>query len=195
MALMQTLDALRVDLATRSQWNIGYLAAGAVYWSFVTIISATQPIDSARIYWAVGGCLIFPAAIVLSLLWGADPFVKQNTLGNLIGLSHASVIWLLMPLIVVLFMRFPAGLLLAAAICLCVSYPVLSWAFGAPLFLWHAIIRVIGVTIIWFALPRSRDVVLPAFVAGIYLLTTALLPSQRRAWLHAHTPVEKATGL
>jgi hypothetical protein len=125
-------------------------------------------------------------AIVLSRLWGADPFTKGNALGNLVGLTHASLIWLLMPLIIIFFMRLPAGLPLAMAICLGVSYPVLFWAFGGRIFLWHVIIRVVGATVIWFALPLDRYTVLPGFVALIYLVTTILLPGQRRIWLHAH---------
>src|SRR5205823_2076581 len=123
MAAMDTLDALRIDLVKRSQWNIGYFAAGFVYWSFVTVMSLTLPVASARVSWAIGGCFIFPLAIVLSRLWRADPFSKGNTLGGLVGLTHASLIWLLMPLLIVFYIWFPAGLLLAVAICLGVSYP------------------------------------------------------------------------
>jgi Family of unknown function (DUF7010) len=182
---MDSLAELRTDLARRSQWSIGYSAAGFVYWSFAAIVGALQPAASARLYWAVGGCLIFPLAIALSLGWGADPFSRGNALGDLVGLTHASLIWLLMPLIVVFYFRFPDGLPLALAICLGASYPVLGWAFGTRIFLWHIIIRVVAVTGIWFALPEHRYTLLPAFVAAMYLAMTALIPGQRRAWLRS----------
>ena len=34
---MEALDDLRLDLAKRRQWNIGYVAAGGVYSSFVAL--------------------------------------------------------------------------------------------------------------------------------------------------------------
>jgi hypothetical protein len=185
---MDSLRALRLDLADRSQWSIGYLAAGLVYWTFAALIGIGQPEPSVRVYWAVGGGFIFPLAVLLSAAWNADPFSRGNPLGTLIGVAHATSIWLLMPLVVVLWIYFPPGMPLALAICLGASYPVFSWAFGDPVFLGHIIIRVIGVTAIWLALPHGRYTLLPAFVAALYAATLVVVPARRRRWMEANQP-------
>jgi hypothetical protein len=188
MAMVRTdsLRALRLDLADRGQWSIGYLAAGLVYWTFAALIGTVKPEPTVRVYWAVGGGFIFPLAVLLSRAWNADPFSRGNPLGTLIAVAHATSICLLMPLVVVLWIYFPAGMPLALAICLGASYPVLSWAFGDPVFLAHIVIRVIGVTAIWLALPHGRYTLLPAFVAVMYGATLMVVPARRRRWTEAN---------
>ena len=46
---MASLSALRVDLARRSKWNIGYMVAGLVYWSFATVVGTILPMESAKV--------------------------------------------------------------------------------------------------------------------------------------------------
>jgi hypothetical protein len=182
---MDSLVALRIDLAKRSQWNIGYFVAGFLYWSFATIAGATQPLESAKVFWMVGGFTIFPTAVVLSYLLKADPFTRGNTLGSLIGLTHVSLIGLFIPLIIILFRFLPTALPLAMAIVFGASFPVFAWAFGDRMFLWHIIVRTAGATAMWFALPDLRATLIPAFVAMLYLVTAILIPSRRRAWLRS----------
>ena len=183
---MDSLVALRIDLAKRSHWNIGYFVAGFLYWWFATITGSVLPMESAKLYWMIGGFAIFPTALLVSRLLGVDPFTRGNTLGSLLGLAHVSVINLLLPLVIVFFLYFPQGLPLGAAICFGASFPVFFWVFGDPIFLVHIIVRVAGATAIWFVLPDERYTIVPAFVAALYLLTAILLPSRRQAWLRAH---------
>jgi hypothetical protein len=184
---VSTLNALRIDLAIRGRWSIGYFAAGSVYWIFAAIVGAVAPEETARVLWAIGGGLIFPMAIGLSHLLGADPFVKGNPLGTLVGVAHTTSIWLLMPRVVLFWIWFPAGMPLALAICLGASYPVMSWAFGDSVFLWHIIVRVVGATAIWFALPQHRYTAIPVFVAVLYAGMVAVVPGRRRGWLEANS--------
>jgi len=186
---MDQLTALRIDLAKRSKWNIGYFGAGFLYWCFAAISGSLLPIETAKFYWMIGGFTIFPVAILLFRLVGSDPFTRGNALGNLIGLTHVSLIGLLMPLVIVCFIQFPQGLPLAAAICFGVSFPVFFWAFGGYIFLLHIIVRVAGATVLWFVLPDARYTVLPAFIAVMYFLTMLVIPRRREAWLRAHDPV------
>jgi membrane protein YdbS with pleckstrin-like domain len=62
----------------------------------------------------------------------------------------------------------------------------MTWAFGSPLFGIHAAVRVVIVTVIWFARPDWRVIVLPATVAFAYLITVILIPRLRRKWLAKH---------
>jgi hypothetical protein len=183
---MDSLKALRIDLAKRSKWNIGYFAAGFVYWCFAAITGTVLPVESAKIYWMIGGFTIFPMTIILSRFWGADPFTRGNTLGDLIRLTHGSLMGLLLPLVIICFLYLPQALPLAAAICFGASFPVFFWAFGDHIFLSHIIIGVAGAAVLWVALPSGRFSLLPAFVAVMYLVTAILLPGRRAAWLRAH---------
>jgi hypothetical protein len=186
---MDNLEELRVDLANRSKWNIGYFVAGALYWLFATITGTLLPMQSAKVYWLIGTFLIFPVAVLLSRALKADPFTKGNTLGSLVGWTHVGMIYMLFPLIVVFFLYLPDALPLAMAICYGASFIVFFWAFGATIFLWHTVIRVVGATLIWFALPGHRYSLLPGFVAALYLATCLVIPVQRQAWLRVHTAI------
>ena len=60
-----SLRSLRIDLARRSQWNIGYFCSGFVFWVCAAVVGGSHPLPIARIYWLVGSMLIFPVAVVL----------------------------------------------------------------------------------------------------------------------------------
>ena len=96
---MDRLSALRVDLARRSKWNIGYLVAGFVYWSFAAIVGTMLPMGSAKVLWMIGGFTVFPMAIGFSYLLRSDPFCEGNPLGSLMGLAHGGMIGLAVPLL------------------------------------------------------------------------------------------------
>jgi hypothetical protein len=184
---MDSLRGLRIDLATRSQWNIGYLWAGFAYWCFAAVVGVALPIESAKVFWMIGGCALFPTALLLSRLLGADPFSAGNTLGSLIGVAHVSLIGISIPVLIAMFRDYPAGLLLAAGLFFGASFPVFFWAFGDRIFLAHFVLRVAGVVAIWFATPDYRNGALPAFVAMVYLGTALALPRRRAAWLRAQS--------
>lgn len=87
------------------------------------------------------------------------------------------------PIIIATAIYMPDALLLVMAIVYCLDFFVMSWAFGSRLFGIHAAIRVITVSLIWFALPEWRLTIMPAFVALLYIGTVAVIPSLRRRWL------------
>lgn len=180
------LQSLRVDFAKRSYWNLGYFAAGLIFWLYVTAINVYFPLNTAKIYWLVGTFFIFPIAVLVSRLLGADPFSKGNSLGELVGYTHMSVIVLTFPIVIFSMIYFPEAMILILAIAYCLDFYVMSWAFGSPLFGIHAAARVVIVTVIWFARPDWRQIVLPAAVACAYLATVILIPILRRQWLAKH---------
>jgi hypothetical protein len=184
---LDTLRGLRIDLAARSQWNVGYVWAGFAYWSFAAVIGVALPIESAKVGWMIGGCAIFPAALLVSRLLGADPFSRGNTLGSLIACAHVSLIGISIPVLIAMVRDYPAGLMLAAGLFFGASFPVFFWAFGDAIFLYHFVVRVVGVVAIWFATPSFRYSVLPAFIATVYLGTALALPRRRAAWLRAQS--------
>lgn len=185
-ALNDGLSSLRVDAAKIGKWNVGYFAAGFVFWVYAAFIGITFDLHVARVYWLVGTFFIFPMAVAFSHLFGADPFTKQNALGQLVGYTHMSVIALTFPLVIAAFFYKPEMLLLVMSIAYCIDFYVMTWAFGSPLFGIHAAARTVVVTIIWFAFPQHRSDALPIAVAVFYLATVSLVPALRKRWLFAH---------
>ena len=180
------LETLRIDAAKRGKWNIGFFAAGAAFWIAATVIGATIELSQARIFWIVGTFLILPLAVIFSRLFSADPFTKGNTLGELVGYTHMSVIAMMLPIVIGCAIVHPEALLLVMAIAYCLDFYVMSWAFGSPIFGVHAAVRVASVSLIWFSMPDWRQSVLPAWVAALYIGTVLALPTLRRRWLMRH---------
>ena len=178
-----TVHALRVDLAQRSFWNVGYFVAGLCFWLYVVALDIYFSLDVANIYRLVGTFFILPVAVLVSRLLHADPFSKGNALGELVGYTHMSVITLTYPIVIFCMLYVPEAMILVLAIAYCLDFYVMTWAFGSPLFSMHAAVRVVIVTIIWFARPAWREIVLPATVAVAYLATVILIPILRRQWL------------
>jgi hypothetical protein len=178
-----TLNLLRVDLARRSKWNIGYFCSGFLFWVYAAAIGSVFPLLVARVYWLVGTFFIFPVAVGVSRLLRADPFSKGNALGEVVGYTHMSVIAMTLPLVLSAFIYFPEAMILVMAISYCLDFYLMTWAFGSPLFGLHAALRTLAVTIIWFALPEWRASALPLVVAMAYLVTVVLIPPLRRQWL------------
>jgi hypothetical protein len=180
------LASLRLDLAERSKWNIGYFVAGGLLWLAIFAAGRLLPIDDARFVWIAATFFTLPIAIAASKILKADPFCSDNSLGNLVGYTHMSVIALSMPIVVMLCIIAPEAQLLAMAILYCIDFYVMSWAFGSKLFGLHAAVRTILVTGIWFAAPELRLTLLPLTVAALYLLTVLAMPGLRRKWLADH---------
>jgi hypothetical protein len=177
---------VRIDLAERSQWNIGYFISGFVFWVYVTVTAYLLPLDTARFYWLAGTFLIFPCAVAISRLLRADPFSKGNALGELVGYTHMSVVALTLPLVVIALFYQPHTLTLFMAICYCIDFYVMSWAFGTRLFGLHAAMRTVLVTGVWFAWPQGSSLAIPIIVALAYLTTVILIPPLRTRWLLEH---------
>ena len=94
-----------------------------------------------------------------------------------------SAIALSLPLVMASFLYFPEAMLLVMAIAYCIDFYVMSWTFGTRIFGVHAAVRVLLVSIVWFALPSLRVIAIPAIVAAAYLVTVLLIPTVRGKWL------------
>ncbi len=181
------LHDLRVTLARRSKWNIGYFGAGFVLWIGILIINLTVPVETGRGIWIALSFGVLPVAVLLSKLVGADPFCNDNPLGRLVGYTHMSVITLSFPLVVFAAIYDPHIQLLLMAVLYSIDFYVMTWAFGSGVFAAHSAARTIVATGVWFAFPTSRLTLIPIAVAAFYLGMLLLLPGLRRRWMEAHT--------
>ena len=172
-----------MDLATRSGWNIGFFVAGMLLWIGILTTNLTVPIETARMIWIALTFGVFPIAVLVSKLIRADPFCKDNPLGQLVGYTHMSVVSLSFPIFIIAAIYDPHIQLLAMAILLSIDFYVMSWAFGSAIFGLHAAARTVLVTVIWVALPESRLTLIPIVVATFYVGTVLLLPIVRRRWI------------
>jgi hypothetical protein len=188
-----SLSLLRVDLAHRSKWNIGYFASGFLFWVYAAVIGSVFPLFVARAYWLVGAFFIFPVAVAISRLLRTDPFCKGNALGEVVGYTHMSIIALTLPLVLSAFIYFPDAMVLVMAIAYCLDFYLMTWAFGSRLFGLHAAFRTVAVTIIWFALPEWRASAIPLTVAMAYLVTVVLIPPLLRRWLKEQAAIRALT--
>lgn len=181
------LSDLRLDLARRSKWNIGYFVAGLVLWIAVLITNLTVPIEAGRIIWIALSFGVLPIAVLVSRVGNADPFCNDNSLGRLVGYTHMSVVSLSFPILVVTAVYDPHIQLLAMAIIYSIDFYVMTWAFSTAVFALHATARTIAVTGIWVAYPELRLTLIPIVVALFYVATVILIPILRRKWLLVHT--------
>jgi len=177
------LAELRVDAAIRGKWNIGFFASGFTFWIFIGIICNSFPLETARIYMVAGTFLIFPLAVLFSKLFKADPFTKGNSIGELVGYTHMSVITMSFPIVILTAIYLPNALIFVMAILYCLDFYVMTWSFGTWLFGIHAAFRTIIVSLIYFAIPAYRFTLLPFIIALLYLTTVLLIPVLRTKWL------------
>lgn len=179
---MENLRELRIDLARRSKWNVGFFWSGLALWIFILVTGNLYPLSTAKFAWLVGGFFVVPLAIPISKLFEAEPFPKNNTLADLAGKTHGSVTTLGFPIVLISLIFFPEGQILVMAILYCLDFYVFGWVFGSGIFITGASIRIVGATAIWFFLPEFRLTLLPAFVALTYLVFAITIPIQRQKW-------------
>lgn len=177
------MSSIRIDLAERSKWNIGFFVAGALLWLSIFFAAQILPQRTARFVWLAETFFVLPIAVAASKALKADPFCSDNPLGNLVGYTHMSVVTLSLPIIIMLCLIKPEAQILAMAILYCIDFYVMSWAFGTRLFALHAAARTILASAIWFAAPALRLTVLPLTVAALYLITAIAIPILRGLWL------------
>lgn len=147
------------------------------------IVPNIHPIEISSIYAIVGTFFIFPVAVLTSKLVGADPFSKENRLRHLIGYRHMSVVTMSFPILLILFFKYPEGLLLGMAIAYCLDFYVLSWAFGSPIFDVTAAIRFLLVSCFWVLLPDQRMLAIPIIAILSYIAIIVLTLTTRTKWL------------
>ena len=133
-----SLQEIRIDLAARSKWNLGYFYAGLVFWIYAGVVGWMLPLQTAKFYWLFGTSIILPVALVASKLLHADPFSKGNPLGEAVGGTHASVMAMTFPLVLIACLRYPQFMILIMAISFSLDFYLMSWAFGSRIFALHA---------------------------------------------------------
>ena len=171
----------RIFVEARS--GVSLPAAGAVYWLALGIAGFYLSQNAWCLAAFVTSGLIFPLGMLLSKPLGADLFI-ESPLANLffpallpVGLSFA--------LTIPMYFVDPSLVPLGLAVGMSLHWPTIGWIYGKPAFVVHAVVRVVLVVVIWFAIPSATFTGLPLSVGFVYVATFAWLLFQVR---RAETP-------
>lgn len=149
--------------------------AGATYWAGLALLGGR--IDEAN--WsfiaAIMSGAIFPLAIFYAAIF-RNPFMKVKVPDQGVVFMAMGAMLLFWPVAIAAMWNFNALTPLILAIGMSGHWPVFGWSYGRPgPFLFHVIVRAIAAFAIWHFLPEGRFTLLPAAIAGIYLVTVMLL--------------------
>jgi len=169
MELKELLIIEKRNFLIKANGGIALPAAGFIYWLGAGIAGFYL----APKAWIPIACfctgLIFPIGMLLAKPLKSDIMAKSE-LGSLLlpALLSMLTFW---PLAFAGAAGNPGFIPLAVGVGMGMHWPVVGWMYGGKSFLAHFLIRTIGSTALWYALPDDRFTIIPFFVAGVYLIT------------------------
>ncbi len=178
MTLAELQSALKTSrLAAYAEARGGWPVplAGATYWAVLAALGGHIDEASWSLLAAIASGLIFPVAVAYGAIL-RNPFMKVKIPDQGVVFMAMGGMLLFWPMAVAAMWNFNALTPLILAIGMSGHWPVFGWSYGRPLpFLFHVIVRAVVSFGIWQYMPEGRFTVLPAAVAGIYLVTVILL--------------------
>ncbi|MBU6371492.1 MAG: hypothetical protein KJS97_02100 [Alphaproteobacteria bacterium] len=174
-ALKAALHADRLASYARLRGGFPIPLAGAAYWAVLagagTMLDLRGWITIAM--WGSGA--IFPLALLLAAIFRCDFMRDRTATSDLLFPTFASM-FLFWPMLIPALQTAPELGPLILAIGMSIHWPVIGWSYArSGLFTAHAVVRAALVLAIWTALPDARLTLLPAAVAGVYLVTVAAM--------------------
>ncbi len=164
---------LSAYVEARGGWPVPL--AGATYWAVLAVLGSRIDEANWSLLAAVASGMIFPMAIAYAAIF-RNPFMKAKIPDQGAVFMAMGGMLLFWPMAVAAMWNCNALTPLILAIGMSGHWPVFGWTYGRPLpFLLHAIVRAVVCFGIWQYMPEGRFTVLPAAVAGIYLVTVAAL--------------------
>ena len=131
----------------------------------------------------IGTGFIACLGMMLSRFTGEN-FLDKNKPKNVFDslFFHCVAMALLVYAIAIPFFRVDySSLPLAVGILAGLMWLPLSWIIQHWVGIFHAVARTILVTVAWYLAPHHRFVVIPAFIVGVYGVTTVILEQRWRA--------------
>ncbi|MFB4165741.1 hypothetical protein ACE1TI_18545 [Alteribacillus sp. JSM 102045] len=169
------LMEVKNDLAIKSKNGIGFLIAGMIVWTVITVIFF-QPlgIREKNIYLFIATGLTFPLAIIISKVIKADWKNKDNPLSRL-GLYLNLAQFMYFPIILWAFLTDPENMVLFFAIITGAHFFPYGWLYHAKPYFFTA--PVISILMLFFGLAFAGESLwlLPFTMAVILLILNILL--------------------
>lgn len=174
----ETLSDLRADFDKHLKGPLSMPLAGIIVWLAIAILGTVLSLRGGVLALIIATGAIFPIAMAIAKLRGEELLYNANPLARLMGVCILMVN-LLWALHIPLFINAPQFVPLSLGIGLGLHWMVYSWIIGHPLGYQHAIVRTIGLTIVWFAFPShvvtaSALVVVAAYVVTLLQMRTRL---------------------
>lgn len=168
----ETLLAERRRYFVAANGGISLPVAGAVYWTVLGVLAATDAVADWGLTAAMLSGLIFPLGLVLQYplkakFMGVKSPVSGAAMWSIVTINF---LW---PLHFVVISAVPEAAPLTLAIGMTLHWPVIGWSYASRVCYAHAIARIVVVTAIWYAIPEWRFTGLSFAVAGLYLMTAA----------------------
>ncbi len=169
MELKELLIIEKRKFLIKANGGIALPAAGGIYWLVVGIAGFYLEPKA----WIPIACfctgLIFPLGMLLAKPLKADVMAK-SALTTLLFPALLSMLtfW---PLAFAGATGNPSFIPLAVGVGMGMHWPVIGWMYGGKSFLAHFIIRTVGSTVLWYALPDHRFTAIPLFISLVYLIT------------------------
>ncbi len=158
---------------TRGGWPVPL--AGAMYWGLLAVLGSRVSEANWTFIAEIMSGAIFPVAVGLAAIF-RNPFMKVKVPDQ--GVVFMAMIGMLLfwPMAVGAMWNYNTLTPLIIAIGMSGHWPVFGWTYGRPApFIAHAIVRAVVCFGIWQYMPDERFTLLPAAVAGIYLVTIVIL--------------------
>lgn len=152
-----------------ANFGISLPAAGALYWLALGIAGFYLDPHTWSVFGFFGSGLIFPIGLMLSKPLKANLNAKSPF--SSLAMPAVASMFLSWPLIIAGFMTDPMLVPLFLAIGMSLHWPAIGWMYGSEVCMFHALVRVILVSILWYFLPEMRFTVIPLVVSGIYVVT------------------------
>ena len=169
------LKAARLSAYAEARGGWPVPLAGATYWAMLAVLGGRIDEANWSLIAAVMSGVIFPLAIGYAAIV-RNPFMKVKVPDQGAVFMAMGAMLLFWPMAVAAMWNFNALTPLILAIGMSGHWPVFGWTYGRPVpFLAHAIVRAIVCFGIWQYMPDERFTLLPAAVAGIYLVTIVIL--------------------
>lgn len=168
------LNAERRRLFAANRAGLPMPVAGLLVFTALAAASLVLEYASWMLICAYALGAIFPIAMALQAPLKAPFFKTKSPLNGVLlpAVLAANLHW---PVTVAVMLEAPALFPLALGLSTIGIWAVVGWLYASPMGLVHTIIRVVGVTALFFVLPdtATQAVAIPAFVALVYAISIA----------------------
>jgi hypothetical protein len=180
---LRSLDEQRAEFARRR--GLAMPLAGLIVWTLIGAAGAFLPPILAVWSLFIGAGFIAYLGMMLSRLTGENFLDKKKPKNAFDSLFfHCVAMALLVYAIAIPFFRVDyTSLPLTVGILAGLMWIPFSWIIQHWVGIFHTVTRTVLVTAAWYLAPHGRFVVIPAIIAGVYVVTIFIL---ERRW-HAIT--------
>jgi len=113
---------------------------------------------------------IFPLALLIAKVRRENLLSSANPLAKLMGLG-VLMVNLLWAVHIPLLMKDSEFIVLSLGIGLGLHWVVYSWIIGHSLGILHAVLRTIGIVVVWYSFPETRIFAVASVIVAVYLVS------------------------